>query len=74
MTAHERHRETNEAEYFIGTTNLRTNEEVKAEEKFKWLMKKGENDLTWSDKDHDLARLLAALDQCGSDGSNVPMD
>ncbi len=46
LTAHERHRETNEAEYFNGPACLRINEEVKAEEKFKWLIKIGENDLT----------------------------
>jgi hypothetical protein len=36
--------------------------------------KKGENDLTLSDKDHDFARLLIALGQYGLDGSNVPLD
>ena len=46
LTAHENHRETNKAEYFSGPAYLRITKEVKAEENSKWLIIKGENDLT----------------------------
>ena len=46
LTDHERHREMNVAEYFSGPAYLRINEEVKAEEKFKRLVKMCKNDLT----------------------------
>ena len=41
LTDHERHRETNKAEYFSGPAYLRINEEVKDEEKFQMVNKKG---------------------------------
>ncbi len=65
--AHERHRETNQADYFSGLAYRYLGQEEEARVKFKRLREKSAVDAAWPDRDHEICVLLAVLGQAGLD-------
>lgn len=70
--AGERHRETNEAEYFSGLAYRYLGQADQAQAKFEHLIKKSNLDGAWPDRDPDYGHFLAALGKAGL-GSQGPL-
>lgn len=63
--AEERHRETNEAEFFSAIALNRLGRGEEACKKFQGLINKAESDLAWPGRDQEYARFLLALGKAG---------
>ena len=68
--AAERHRETNEAEYFSGLAYRYLGRAERAQTKFEHLIRKSSLDSAWPDRDPDYGRFLAALGRAGLGSPN----
>jgi tetratricopeptide (TPR) repeat protein len=65
--AGERHRETNEADYFSGLACRFLGREEEAREKFQRLIDKSILDAAWPERDHEFGVFLAVLGKAGFD-------
>ena len=71
QAAGERHRETNEAEYFSGLAYRYLGQEQEARAKFERLTEKAKLDAAWPGRDADYGALLAVLGRAGL-GNQIP--
>lgn len=71
QAANEQHRETNEAEYFSGLAYRWLDQEGKAQEKFKQLLKKSDVDTVWPGSDREFGVLMGVLGRAGIDHKSL---
>ena len=74
QAAGERHRETNEAEYFSGLAYRYLGQEQEAREKFERLTEKAKLDAAWPGRDADYGALLAVLGRAGLGNQTPALD